>query len=149
MGMSPTPAMPLTPGMRASLPGLPKSTDLPFWYPLNPPALTALQANVPASVVVNNDADFEWRWIIGNSTGLYSVQLVDNYTTRPLMQAYINAENMVGTAQLPFILPKPWVLRRTSSISALFTDRSGAGNTIQLCLVGYKLGLLSPYSPQS
>jgi len=113
--------------------------DLPFWYPINPPALTALQANVAANVVVDNDSDFEWRWIVASSTGTFSVTLTDRFTARPLMPSNINGENIAGTAQLPFILPKPYLLRRTSTIQALFTDRSGAGNTIQFCLVGYKL----------
>lgn len=134
---------------RPSLPQAPAAAgmqDLPFWYPIIPPALTALQANVAAQVVIDNDADFEWRWIIASSilntglVGLYSVTLVDRYTSRPLMTANINSENIAGTAQLPFILPKPYLLRRTSTIAALFTDRSGATtNTIQFCLVGYKL----------
>jgi hypothetical protein len=113
--------------------------DLIFWYPINPAALTALQAGVIATVTVDNDADFEWRWIIANSTGLFSVSLLDKFTSRPLMPSNINGENIAGTAQLPFILPKPYLLRRTSTVQASFTDRSGAGNTIQFCLVGYKL----------
>jgi hypothetical protein len=113
--------------------------DLIFWYPINPPALTALQQNVQANVVIDNDADFEWRWIIANSTGIFSVTLTDRYTARPLMPSAINGENIAGTAQLPFILPKPYLLRRTSTIQAAFNDRSNAGNTIQFCLVGYKL----------
>lgn len=140
---------PVTPQMRAQLGlSLPPSIDLPFWYPINPAALTALQAGVSASVAIQNDADFEWRWITGNSTGLFSVALMDNYTSRPLSLGNINAENLMGSAQLPFILPKPWIIRRTSTISGSFTDRSNANNTIQLCLVGYKLGLASPYTGQ-
>lgn len=116
-----------------------KMQDLLFWYPINPPALTALQVGVAAQVVIDNDADFEWRWIVANSTGLYSVTLTDRFTSRPLMSAAINGENIAGTAQLPFILPKPYLLLRTSTISAAFTDRSNAGNTIQFALVGYKI----------
>jgi hypothetical protein len=114
--------------------------DLPFWYPINPPSLTALQANVQANVVIDNDADFEWRWIVASSVGTYSVSLVDRFTSRPLMPSNINGENIAGTAQLPFILPKPYLIRRTSTIAASFTDRSGGGaNVIQFALVGYKL----------
>lgn len=113
--------------------------DLIFWYPINPPALTSLQQNVQANVVIDNDADFEWRWIIANSTGIFSVTLTDRFTARPLMPSAINGENIAGTAQLPFILPKPYILRRTSTIQAAFNDRSAAGNTIQFCLAGYKL----------
>jgi hypothetical protein len=139
--MSSRPTVP--PPTPQSVPGM---QDLPFWYPIAPPALTALQVNVAASVTVDNDADFEWRWIIASSilntgaVGLYSVTLTDRFTSRPLMTVPINGENIAGTAQLPFILPKPYLLRRTSTIQAFFTDRSGATtNTIQFCLVGYKL----------
>jgi hypothetical protein len=117
--------------------------DLVFWYPINPPQLTALQANVPSSVIIDNDADFIWDRIIASSTGIFSVGLIDRFTSRPLMPdpsgGKINSENIVGTAQLPFWLPKPYLIRRTSAVSASFTDRSGALNTIQFCLVGYKV----------
>jgi hypothetical protein len=55
------------------------------------------------------------------------------------MPSAINGELVAGTAQLPFILPKPYLLRRTSSLLGSFNDRSGAGNTIQFALGGYKL----------
>jgi len=113
--------------------------DLPFWYPINPPQLTANQQGVAGSVQIDNDSDFEWRWIVANSTGLFSLTLIDRFTARPLMPSAINGENIAGTAQLPFVLPKPYLIRRTSSIAAQFNDRSGALNTIQFALVGYKL----------
>jgi hypothetical protein len=113
--------------------------DLIFWYPINPVQLTANQQNVVASVQIDNDSDFEWRWIVANSTGLYSVTLLDRFTARPLSPSPINGENIAGTAQLPFVLPKPYLLRRTSSIQGAFNDRSGALNTIQFALVGYKI----------
>jgi len=121
-------------------------TDQLFWYLLSPAQLTANQQGVIATVSIDNDADFEWRWIIGNSTGLYSVTLQDNFAASPLMPNAVNSENIVGTAQLPFVLPKPYPLYRTSSIKAVFNDRSGSANTIQLCLVGYKLDRL-PSAP--
>lgn len=113
--------------------------DLPFWYVIAPAQLAANQQGVIASVQIDNDSDFEWRWIIANSTGLFSVTLLDKFTSRPLSIVPINGENISGTAQLPFLLPKPYLLRRTSSIQGTFNDRSGAPNTIQFCLVGYKI----------
>ena len=114
--------------------------DLPFWYPVNV-TLTALQANLAASITVDNDADFEWRWIVAASTGIFSVELTDRFTSRPLNTpgVPIFGENIAGTAQLPFILPKPYLIRRTSTIALKFTDRSGAGNTVQFALIGYKI----------
>jgi hypothetical protein len=120
--------------------------DLPFWYPI-PVTLTSGQLGNVQSVTIDNDADFEWRWIIATSilangaAGLFSVSLIDKFTSRPLSPSAINGENIVGTAQLPFTLPKPYLLRRTSTIQGSFNDRSIAGvnNIIQFCLVGYKL----------
>lgn len=118
---------------------VPSLQDLLFWYLLAPAQLAANQQGVVATVTIDNDADFEWRWIVANATGLFSVSLLDKFTSRPLMSAAVNGENIAGTAQLPFILPKPYLLRRTSTIQGTFNDRSGAPNTIQFCLVGYKL----------
>jgi len=128
----------LTTQQKAQL-GLPQD-DLIFWYPINV-VLTSLQAGAIASVQIMNDADFECRWIISSQTGLWQATLFDTLRSRPLMPSDINSENLAGTAQLPFILPKPWKLMRTATVKGTFTDRSVAGNTIQLCLVGYKLNL--------
>jgi hypothetical protein len=122
--------------------------DLPFWYPFLPGpnsttfALTALQANAGAQVVIDNDSDFLCDRLISNSTGAFNVFLIDRFTARPLMPSQavpINSTNLFGTGQLPFWLPKPYLFRRTSTIQGFFTDTSGVGNTIQACLVGYKV----------
>jgi hypothetical protein len=104
--------------------------------------LTANQVGLGASVAINNDSDFVCDRFIASSTGLFSVYLVDNFSARPLMPSqnvFINGENISGTAELPYWLPKPWLLKRTSTVQAQFTDRSGAGNTIQFLLAGYKV----------
>lgn len=122
--------------------------DLPFWYPINV-VLTANQAGVNGTVTIDNDADFELREILASSTGVFQISLVDRFTSRPLMPTNvlnnlntnifgINSVNIFGTAQLPFILPIPYMLLRASTIQATFLDTSGAGNTIQVVLWGYK-----------
>jgi hypothetical protein len=130
-------AQPLTTQQKAKL-GLPQD-DLIFWYPINV-VLTSLQT-LPGSVQIDNDADFECRWLISSQTGLYSASFVDRLRSRPLMPSAINSENLAGTAQLPFILPRPLMLLRTAVINGTFTDRSSSGNTIQFCFAGYKLNL--------
>jgi hypothetical protein len=112
--------------------------------PANPTplVLTAGQTNVGASVAINNDSDFVCDRFIASSTGLFSIYMTDEFSARPMMPSqnvFINGENISGTAQLPYWLPKPWLIKRTSTVSALFTDRSGAGNTIQFLLAGYKV----------
>jgi len=111
--------------------------DLPFWYPINV-ALTANQTGVQGTVTMDNDADFELRELLATSTGIFSVTLIDRYTSRPMMTAPINNLNMFGTAQLPFILPIPYTLLRTATLAVTFNDLSAAPNTIQLAFWGYK-----------
>jgi hypothetical protein len=110
--------------------------DLAYFYPLSV-TLTA-NGTAVATVTIDNDADFLWDRIIASSTGLYSVQLTDRFSSRPLMPVNINGENLAGTAQLPFWLPVPYKIRRNSTIQGSFTDRSGAGNTVQFVLAGRK-----------
>jgi hypothetical protein len=113
--------------------------DQDFWYPINPVALTALQVGVLAQVVIDNDADFLCDRFIASSTGLFSVELLDKFRSRPFQTGAINGENIAGTAQLPLWLPNPFVIRKNAVIQGKFNDRSGAGNTIQFALVGRKL----------
>lgn len=114
--------------------------DQDFWYPLLPPALTANQTGVIATVQIDNDADFLCDRFIASSTGLFSVLLQDRFRgLRPFSTAAINSENFAGTAQLPMWLSNPFLIRKNAAIQGTFNDRSGAGNTIQFTLVGRKL----------
>lgn len=113
--------------------------DQYFDYVFNPPQLTADEQGVSALVNITNDADFECVYLKVNSTGLFSVQLFDQFRNKLMSSAPVNGENFAGSAQLPVVLPKPWKLLRTSVVQAVFNDRSGADNTIQLALGGYKL----------
>jgi hypothetical protein len=122
--------------------------DLPFWYLINV-TLTANQSGIAGNVTTDNDADFELRELIATSTGSFQIQLVDRFTSRPLIPQNltdnlgnivfgVNSASIFGTGQLPFILPIPYILLRQSTVAGLFKDTSGAGNTIQLALWGYK-----------
>jgi hypothetical protein len=120
--------------------------DLPFWYPFLPIGQTSLvvagSSTANAVVTIDNDSDFMWDRIVGTSTGLFAVWLRDRFTARPLMPQQnvpIQSPNIMGTGQLPFWLSKPYLLRRTSTVEGVFTDLSGASNTIQFCLMGYKV----------
>ena len=122
-------------------------TDQLFISPFSPAQLTANQLGVLSTVTIDNDADFRIRWLTSSQTGLYSVEIKDLYAGgAPWMPTPINSENFVGTGQLPFVLPKPYPVYKGSSLQAKFNDRSGAPNTIQLCLVGYKIDKL-PSAP--
>lgn len=112
---------------------------VPYDLVLPNAVLTALQAGLPVQQQIDQDADFEWVFTVANSSGIYSVSLLDPSTGRNLSTTNVNGENFAGTAQLPFPLVEPYVWARSSVVRASFTDRSNAGNTIQLVLRGYKL----------
>jgi hypothetical protein len=104
------------------------------------PSLTlAALASGNSVLQMQADADFEWVFVVASRTGPYTVQIQDGSTGRYLSNSPINDVNFAGTAQLPFPLVEPYLLARSSSIQAAITDTSGAGNTIQLVLRGYKL----------
>lgn len=112
---------------------------VPFDLVLPNAVLTANQTGLPVNVQIPQDADFEAIWIVANSTGLYSVQLQDPSTGRFLSNSAVNGENFAGTAQLPFPLIEPYVWARSALVNAIFNDRSGSGNTVQLVIRGYRL----------
>ncbi len=92
------------------------------------------------SLQIQQDADFEWVWTVVTRTAAgLTVQVEDAATGRRLMSAAVNVDNFAGTAQLPFPLVEPYIVARSSNLNWIFTDTSGAPNTVQLVLKGYKL----------
>jgi hypothetical protein len=112
---------------------------VPFDYAFPSVVLTSLQQGLQSVLAFDFDADFEHIWTVASSTGLYSVSVKDNSTNRQLSNAAINGENYAGTAALPFPLVEPYVWARSGSAIGTFSDRSSAGNTVQLVFRGYKL----------
>lgn len=97
-------------------------------------------AAVPVSLQIQQDADFEWIFIVGTSTSpLGDVAVQDGATGRNLTSAPVNYANFFGTAQLPFPLVEPYIIARSTAVNFNFRDASGAQNTVQLVLRGYKL----------
>lgn len=100
--------------------------------------LTANQARNGVGVFVDGDGDFRLEAISGSSTGAYSLRLkTPREKTFPDSQA--RNSNLVGTAAFPFPLPGPMVYPAGAQIRFDLTDLSGASNTIQIVLIGYKL----------
>jgi hypothetical protein len=112
---------------------------VPYDLVLPNAVLAANQQGLSVSQQVDQDADFEWVFTVANSTGLYSVAILDPSTGRQLSTSAVNGENFAGSAQLPFPLVEPYVWARSSVVRATLNDRSGGGNTVQLVLRGYKL----------
>lgn len=116
---------------------------------------------VPASAVqdpnqlqILADADFEWWWVTGSRTSnLLKVLMAEQATGRQFIGTTasavsgagafngINIDLFCGTiaASAAFPLAIPFVMPATRTYSLLFTDTSGAPNTVELCFNGFKL----------
>lgn len=112
---------------------------VPFDLVMPNGVLTALQAGLVVTQQLDQDADLEVIFLEANSTGLFSFQIIDPSTGRPLSNAAVNGENGLGTAQLPRVYVEPYVWARSSTVKIVLNDRSNAGNTVQIVLTGYKL----------
>jgi len=108
----------------------------------------------PNALQILSDADFEWWWVLASRTDLrLKVMMIEQATgrqfigTSPQAQAGgavfngINIDNWCGTAQgnAAFPLAVPYVMPATRVYSFLFTDTSGAANTVEIVLSGFKL----------
>jgi hypothetical protein len=116
---------------------------------------------VPASAVqdpnqlqILSDADFEWWWILASRTSnLLKVMMKEAATGRdfigttasatsgPATFNGINIDNWCGTAAATaaFPLAVPYIMPATRVYTLLFTDTSGAPNTVELVFSGFKL----------
>lgn len=112
---------------------------VPFDLVLPNAVLTANQSGLVVTQQLDQDADLEVIFIEANSTGLFSFQITDPSTGRPLSNSSVNGENGTGTAQLPRVYVEPYVWARSTTIKVTFNDRSGGGNTVQMVFSGYKL----------
>ena len=115
---------------------------LPFFYVIDETITLAVSATNTNALSIEPRADFEWAWLIANSTGIFNTRLTDA-SGRTYQNAAVNNVNQWGTAQLPFPLVSPIVLSMRTALNYELNDDSGADNTIQLVLAGYELYPLS------
>jgi hypothetical protein len=116
---------------------------------------------VPASAIqdpnqlqILSDADFEWWWILASRTStLLKVLMKEAATGRDFIGTTasstsgaltfngINIDNWCGTAlaAAAFPLAVPYIMPANRTYSLLFTDASGAPNTVELVFSGFKL----------
>lgn len=112
---------------------------IPFDYVVN--AVVPLNSTgFPVSLQIQQDADFEIVFLVGTRTDARAdVAMSDGATGRSFSNAPVNVDNFFGTAQLPFPLVEPYIVARSTALNFTFRDTSGAQNTIQVVLRGYKL----------
>jgi len=83
------------------------------------------------------DADFIWTKLAGNSTGIYEIRF-RLPGGRYMSNSRIRNANLIGTAQ--FGVPVyPYVfIPAAGKIGIDIKDLSAAGNTVQICLIGWR-----------
>lgn len=101
-------------------------------------ALTALGTQHPVVTITADAAHINTMWT-GASTGEYSLFARTDSSDRQLMLNPIHSASCVGTAERPFILPKPLMLAPNTSISFDITDLSNATNEVWFTLWGFKV----------
>lgn len=108
----------------------------PRHWDVNIVIAAALGANAGA-VQVGTDAWFFVDSLTGNSTGAYTLQIVENESGEQLFPNAIPNVAVVGNANVsgPFYLSIPWMV--TGTVQVLATDTSGAANNIDVVLNGY------------
>lgn len=124
-----------------------------FMYVLDR-AVPASAIQDPNQLQILSDADFEWWWILASRTSnLLKVLMKEQATGRDFIGTTasstsgtltfngINIDNWCGTAQAgaAFPLAVPYIMPATRVYSLLFTDASGATNTVELVFSGFKL----------
>jgi hypothetical protein len=125
----------------------------PFAYVFNPnqQSQTGSPVSTPGTVPASGTAlaikqidpssDFEWVFTVASFTSpqllVYLRDDTINFTSDPVLLSLF-----AGTAQLPFpvwIGGKPYVFGAKSVLEFTLTDQSGAANTGQIVLWGYKI----------
>src|SRR5258708_16025866 len=54
-------------------------TDQLFWYLFSPAQLAGNAVGILSTITIDGDADFQVRWLVPSSTGLFSVEIKDLY----------------------------------------------------------------------
>lgn len=108
----------------------------------------------PNQLQILSDADFEWWWVLlSRTSALLKLLMTEQATGRSFIGTTasstagavtfngINVDNWAGTAAstAAFPLAVPYIMPATRVYSFLFTDTSGANNTVELVLSGFKL----------
>jgi|SRR5580704_10891163 hypothetical protein len=108
----------------------------------------------PNQLQILSDADFECWWILASRTSnALKVLMKESATGRDFIQTTASAvagaatfngiqiDLWAGTAQASaaFPLAVPYIMPATRTYSLLFSDTSGAPNTVELVFSGFKL----------
>jgi hypothetical protein len=111
---------------------------MPRWYVINATP-TAAVPNVRGAQSIDAIADFELCWLMATFQGQFTTELQDS-SGRAWQNLPVNNANQFGTAQRPFALLAPIVIKAQSALNWSITDTSGVSpNAVQLGLSGFDL----------
>jgi hypothetical protein len=116
---------------------LPKWITKPYVYVLD--ISRSANQQLEENIRIDSNRDFVVTKIFGTQTSTYTIQLRDSGSGRKWSDNAINNANIVGTVNLPHIVPLPRRVKADSTIYFNVTDTSGSTNTIQIILFGYKI----------
>ena len=117
-------------------------------------AVPASATQDPNQLQILSDADFEWWWLLATrSSNLLKVLMKEQATGRDFIGTTASAssgpatfngiqiDNWAGSAiaTAAFPLAVPYIMPATRVYTFLFTDTSGATNTVELVFSGFKL----------
>lgn len=103
-----------------------------------PHSSVSLGANGAGTIVITTPSTFDFlvTAISGRSTGTYLLSFLGAGKSELLNNKPLHSSTVVGTGNLPYPLPCPIILRRTSSFVIDVSDLSGAANTVLIQLHG-------------
>jgi hypothetical protein len=121
----------------------PRKNVLPYFFSFSlltatGNALSPLGTQRP-SIKITADAAMISTLFTGSSTGEYSIFMRTDSSDRQLMQFPVHSASIVGTAERPFVLPKPLLLAPNTTLSFDITDLSNAINEVWFTLAGFKV----------
>lgn len=112
--------------------------------------ITAIGAGLTQnfSIPIYPDSYFVIKKLTSTQTAPFGVRLVNGATGRFFSNDRINNANVMGTIQLPNRLSDPVVVPPSSNLQVEITDLSGAPNTVQAALIGFRVfNLQNPPTP--
>ncbi len=111
-----------------------------FSYPAEFDAVAFGTAGLLFNIAINSQADFLIQQLTLSviDTTTYAlvpvpwslVQLSDSGSSAAFMAGPTHPSNLFGTAQQPFILPRPYLIKGGGLLQVALTDKRGAGNPL-------------------
>jgi len=103
------------------------------------PITLAANGSSEISIPVPSSYDFVISGISGHSTSTYSAKLSSVGDTFPFSNNSLHSSAFIGTGNIPYEFPYPFMVKKRGGLRVEVADLSGAGNTIQIQIHGYAI----------